>query len=257
MAEPGLSISYNELLQAVATFLGYSPDVLDLSCAQLDEVDRVVQSGVRQFYYPPAAAEGVEAGYQWTFLSPTASITTVADEGVQDLPDDFGRLLGVFHYDAAAYHSPIVQTSEARIQAMLSRDADAGAPVFACVRHRTQESGDGHRFEVAWWPVPNDAYTLEYRYEAFSGKLSAANPYPLGGMRYAELLTESCLAIAEQRANDERGQHTEAFLSLLRAGIAMDRRQGARFFGQMGGEEHALPTRRMRSGDVTYKGSTW
>jgi hypothetical protein len=80
-------------------------------------------------------------------------------------------------------------------------------------------------------------------------------------MRHSELIVASCLAMAEQRANDEKGIQWDRFVSLLAAGLAQDRKNGARFFGHMGapiGEDVVSSSRlRTRSGDVTYSGETW
>lgn len=259
MAESDLSITYSDLLLEVATYLGYGADSTAWTAAQLAELDRYVQAGVRQFYYPPALDDSGEH-HPWSFLSPVATITTTADVGTQDLPDDLGRVLGTFHFDESEHRVSVVQVTEERLQTLLSRSDDTAAPQVARVRQKRQADGQGQRFEVAWWPIPDAAYVLTYRYEAFSGKLSSANPYPLGGMRHAELLIASCLAVAELRANDERGIHAEAFTRLLRSGILQDRTLGARFYGLMG-ESTEVPVvpRHGDTGtsyDITYKGST-
>ena len=77
----------------VGHFLGYGRTSTDWTTAETAEINRYVQGGVRQFYYPPAI-EGVPANYEWTFLSPTTTLTTTADDEDQDMPDDFGRMLG-------------------------------------------------------------------------------------------------------------------------------------------------------------------
>lgn len=259
MSESELSVNYDDLLQAVAAFLGYGPDSSSWTTAQTAELDRYVQAGVRRFYYPPAM-EGVEAGYQWSFLTPVATLATTASQGTQDLPPQLGRVLGAFHYPESDHRAPIVQVSEDRYQALLSRSDSTGSPQVARVRHKPAEDGKGQRLEVAWWPIPDSAYSLTYSYEAYTGKLNKVNKYPLGGMRHAELVTESCLAVAEQRANDERGLHTEEFQSLLAAAIQQDRRLGAIHYGYMGSfnEVPVVP----RHGDtgasysITYEGTS-
>lgn len=260
MAESELSVAYADLLAEVAAFLGYGSDSASWSDEQRAEADRYVQAGVRRFYYPPAA-EGSEAGYSWSFLSPVATLVTAAGEGVQDLPADLGRVLGQFHYDASQFRRSVVQVSEDRLQSLMSRSTTPGLPEAACVRHKAKDAPRGQRLEVAWWPVPSAAYTLTFRYEAFNGKLSADNPYPLGGMRHAELITESCLAVAEQRANDERGNHTVEFERLLAAAIQQDRRLGATHYGDMGDRPDRPAATLPRRGDtgtsypVFYKGA--
>jgi hypothetical protein len=56
-------------------------------------------------------------------------------------------------------------------------------------------------------------------------------------MKLSELYIESCLAVAEERMNDEAGLHTQRFQTLLLDAIARDRKNGARFYGPMGHRE--------------------
>lgn len=251
-----LALSYTDLMEEVRQFIGY-PETM--TADQTAEVDRYVQSGLRQFYYPPAV-QGVEAAYEWSFLKPTTAITTEAADGAMDLPTDFGRMVGDMHFSPTVYCIPVVIVSEARMQLLLQHSVTTGRPQYASIRYKAEFGNHGQTQEVVFWPIPDAAYALTYRYEAFSGRISATNPSPLGGMRHAELITESCLAIAEQRANDEKGLHTERFISLLAAGIAMDRKGGARFFGQMGGGDVDVVPRRgssRASYDITYNGVMW
>jgi hypothetical protein len=57
---------------------------------------------------------------------------------------------------------------------------------------------------------------------------------------FAELITESCLAVAEQRANDEAGIHTDIFNRLLVSMIARDRKSGAQNYGMIGDTVNGL-----------------
>lgn len=257
--ESELSITHDDLLQEVAAFLGYGSDSTAWSTGQLAEADRYVQAGLRRFYYP-SAAPGAEAGYAWSFLSPVATLATLANDAAQDLPPQLGRVLGSFHYDQTQHRRSVPQVSEDRVQTLLSRSESTDAPQVARVRSKEKADGTGTRLEVVWWPIPDAVYALTYRYEAYTGKLNAANKYPLGGMRHSELIVQSCLAVAEQRANDERGMHTDDFERLLVAAIEQDRRLGAQHFGPMGEpmERNAIPRHGATgaSYDVTYKGAT-
>lgn len=257
--ESTLSITFDDLKAEVGAFLGYGTASGSWSAAQLAEIERYVQAGVRQFYYPPAV-NGVEAAYEWSFLKPTTTLDTTASDGVQNLPDGFGRVLGDFHFEPDVSNAPVLVVSEARIQALLQSSDDVGRPQYAAVRFKSSNGTYGQRQEVVWWPIPDAVYTLTFRYEAFAGKLTVAAPYPLGGMKYSDLITESCLAIAEQRANDERGLHTERFMGMLAAAIAQDRKNSARYYGHMGGgDEETIAGRRAQqtSYPITYKGETW
>jgi len=260
MSESSLSIGYEDLLKEVGGFLGYGVDGLRLDPEKLNEVDRYVQSGIRQFYYPPAI-QGVEVGYQWSFMKPSGQLTTVADQESNDLPDNFGNMVGMaIYYPQDNFHAPIALVSVGQIMARKSVDSLAGAPSMACVQFKSSEGDDGQRSEVVWWRVPDAEYTLDYVYNAYAGKITEDNPYPLGGMRFAEVITESCLAIAEQRANDTRGLHTESFMTLLASAIEIDRKSSAKFYGQMGGAEISVKGSRRNFGEtypITYKGDTW
>lgn len=260
MSESSLSITYEDLLKEVGRFVGYGTDGFGLEAAKLNEVDSYIQSGIRQFYYPPSVG-GIQAGYSWSFLHPSTTITMTEDSETSDLPDDFGHIEGIaFYYPQTNCHAPIPIVSIGQMQALKSRSEKSGTPTYAAIRFKESDGENGQRSEVVWWKTPDDGYTVKYSYAAYSGKLTEDNPYPLGGMRFSECIVESCLAIAEQRANDEKGLHTESFLTLLNAAIEIDRQSGARFYGQMGSPEITEDRSRRNFGEtypITYKGVTW
>jgi hypothetical protein len=326
VAESTLSIAYAELISEIGAFLGYGPTSGNWSAAQSAEIARYLKAGIRQYYYPPAM-DGVEQGYEWSFLKPTTTIDTIeryttgslvvasgtctlsggtwpswaathgtlvidgteytissrdgdtqltvvgddvtADEddwylshaGYQDLPDSFGRVVSDFYFEPDVYRNSIVITSLAHLLRLRQESLDEAIPQYAAIRPKTSTGSTGQRFEVMWWPIPDDVYTLTYRYEAYQGILTSELPYPLGGMKHSELILESCLAVAELRANDEKGIHWEAFTQLLKTGVAQDRKNGAHFFGHMGMQSDDLVVLRHQnqaaSYPVTYKGSTW
>lgn len=260
MAESTLSLKYADLLREVGHFLGHGGDASEWSSENRDLIDRCVQSGVRQFYYPPSV-EGIESGYEWSFLNPTTTIVTAIGDREQDLPDDFGRVVGNIHYAAAVQSTPVYMISEHRMLVLYQQNADNGRPSYATVRYKAGTTQDeGQRLELVWWRTPDAVYTLTYRYEAYVGKLSSSRPYVLGGMKHSEAVVESCLAVAEQRVNDEKGLHWDRFVSLLATSIALDRKVGARYYGQMGSPEliSEVTDLSVRSnGTITYKGVTW
>lgn len=258
VAESELSIAYADLMAEVALFLGYGADPSDWTASQKAECDRYVQAGVRRFYYPPAV-KGAEVSYSWSFLSPVASLATVAGQETYDLPGDLARVVGQFHYDQDQHRCAVVQVTEDRYRSAKTGTSATGVPVLACVRHKAKTPNTGQRLEVSLWPAPDAVYSLTFRYEAFNGKLSNDNRYPLGGMRHGELIVQSCLAVAEMRGNDERGHHNEEFERLLVAAIEQDRRVGSTHFGHMGDTSEATwsPPRRGDTGGtypITYHG---
>jgi len=257
MAESELSVDYTSLLLEVSAFLGYGSDLSALDVYHMKEVERYVKSGIRQFYYPPAIQGATP--HCWSFLNPVAEITTRPNEYSEELPDDFARVVGDITYQPEEYCSSIVVVSEFRIYELRERNIEPTRPKFAAVRNSLSDEM-ATRKEIIFWPTPDAEYTLNYVYEAFSGDLTEEHPYPLGGMKYSELIIESCLSVAEQRGNDEAGLHTERFNALLLAGIAQDKKSGAHVFGSMGGPcESPARSRRVTGTNypITYNGNTW
>jgi len=154
-----------------------------------------------------------------------------------DLPDSFNRLIGNLHFAVNEYRSDIVLIPIGKLEEMRAHGDLSSFPQFCAVRYKSSDGTTGQRQEILFWPRPDVYYPLTYSFEAYTGQLTDTYAYPLGGMHLSELYTESCLAVAEQRINNEPGVHTQAYEMLLQDAIARDRKRGARFFGQMGGGE--------------------
>ena len=257
MAESTLSFSFSDLKSEVGYFLGYGSDSAEWSTSEETEIEKYVQSGIRQFYYPPAI-EGVDTGYRWSWLTPVTTLTTVADDSDYDLPDDFGQIAGSITFAADSGYAPITVINEGLLRAMQADSDLTGHPRYAAIRFKTSDGSDGQRQEILFYPTPDAAYTLTYKYEAYNGKLTDANPYPLGGMACSELALESCLSVAEQRSEDKKGVHWDSFVRLLVSAIARDKKNGAKYYGPMGNtSEYTQTTRTRATSEITYKGETW
>ena len=83
-------------------------------------------------------------------------------------------------------------------------------------------------------------------------------------LSWAVVLGASCLAVAEQRINGEKGVQSEAFLRNLATSVERDRKSGAQVFGNMGdpGDYPGCGSdNRFCYGpdnyEITYKGDTW
>ena len=260
MAESGLSLGYADFCSEVGFYLGYGRTSGNWSATQTTEIDNYVQSGIRRVYFPPAI-QGLPPdmlGYEWSWLRPTTTLTTVDATGDYDLPDDLGRIVSMFYYPAAEYKSPIQQVSIGRLLALRSGCDLSGYPYYFATRFVAEDRTTGSRQEVLFYPEPDDAWVLSYEYEAYSGPLSDSYPYPLGGMKMSETILESCLAVAESRRDETPGIHFQTFQALLIDAIQRDKKQGAKNFGQMGDTtEEGTVFRRGYTGttySIVYKG---
>lgn len=327
MAESSLSLGWPEFQSETGQFLGYGRTVANFSSDQATLVEAIVQSAVRRVYFPQAM-EGIEPGYEWSFLRPSTTLylgadgadgvissniftstthadwttygiiagtdevgitvvgagtTEVDDYAISEvtsgnitlsgndgtlltffvtratanytLPDDFNRVIGRLHYQADDRYPAIQIIQEDSILEMRSASDMTGHPQYGAVREKSSTGATGQRREIIFYPRPDTAHVLTYSYEAYSGQLSDSYPYPLGGMHLSELYVESCLAVAEQRVNEEAGLHTTLFQSLLADAVARDRKRGAKNFGRMGNTaEEELLYPRFRRG---YVGGTY
>lgn len=225
-----LAVGYSDLKKAVARFLGY--DYATLTTRQIDEVDDIIQSGIRRYYYPPMM-DGVDPNFEWSFMRLDGSIETAADEGVYALPDGFGRIAGQIEVvNERGTSIPVIPYGD--IVRMRNRSSQTGRPRFAAVESVNEFGDRGQRKSLILFPTPDRAYSLAFKGDADTGKIDAEqHTMPLGGAMFAELIMESCLAVAEQKANDEIGIHTQNFNSLLVSTIQRDRKSGAQNFGRM------------------------
>jgi len=253
-----LSIDYTQLKNAVADYLGFGSTLTE---AQANKVDSYIASGLRQFYYPPKM-EGVEEDFEWSFMRMDGSVQTSANVGTYLLDNGVGRIAGAIYFagdDRQMRPIPIVPVGDITA---LRRRGEKGAPQYAALTFSSSFGSKGQRMELELYPCPDRAYLLSFKAEADTGMInSTTRPYPLGGARFSELVLESCLAIAEQRANDTTGDHTAQFNRLLVSAVAKDRKSSASVYGQMGDRTEIPPPygRRYVMGGmkITYHGQTW
>lgn len=233
-SESTLSLEYNDLMNLVAYFL-HGKSSADCNAAQRAVIDTAVQNGYRQFLYPPTV-EGIPPGYEWTFMRPVTTITTTEDDADQDMPGDFGRLIGDGFTWASDAQQPVIlaDVGEGRIRKLRAAMAETGKPRVAGLRRKAGTGGTGQRWEVLWHPIPDDEYVYEYRYEALTDALSSELPFPLGGMKHAATLRASCLAAADELVNDGAEQKMNDFILVLASSISRDKKEQKKFYGAVG-----------------------
>lgn len=251
MAESTLTLVYADLVARVGDFLGVgrTPTGNDLVV-----VDEAIASGYRRFLLP--VVPGHAKVHRWTFLTPTATLALTPGDYDYNMPDDFGGILGTFHYPSGSGYADVTITGEGRIMVLRASDSSQGPPVFAGFRPRAIDGTAGStRHEVVFWPTPGVAETLTYRYWRLLGKLSATNKYPLGGAEHAETILECCLAAAELHRDDTLGNHYQVSLERLAASVELDRSLGPDNLGyNFDGGDGALPWSRVT--ETLYEGQS-
>lgn len=257
MAEPTLTLVYSDFQKHCGEFLGFGRSGWDATeTAQLDEF---IQSGYRRFLMPPKLP-GEETAHEWSFLTPTTTLTTAADDDDYDLPDNFGGLLGGMTFSDMPGGAPIPLCSDAQIRTMKAQIDTSGKPRFVAIRPKAFVSATGQRFEAYFYPTPDAVYTISYSYNAILSKLDGStNTRPLGGPMHVDTILEAILAAAEATMDDNVGIHEARFQERLQASIARDR-QGMtpNDLGYNGnGPRVSTWAQRRANTYPEYNGSTW
>jgi hypothetical protein len=248
MSESTLSMGYPDYRKLIGRFLGYGGTSTNWSADQIDEIQFVMDSGLRRFY----------TAYDWRFLKPVTTQATVASTYNYTLPDAFGFMIGDLTYattDSGWDRIRLVEEMEIRRLRQTPTNT-TGRPRLAAVRPLTTTGSTGQRFELIFYPTPDAVYTLTYQYRALPYQITASLPYPFGGEMHAETILEAMLAVAEERHDDEKGIHNQTYLTMLQQSILMDQQQGAEFFGYNGdfSDGNNLINRRDRINPTTFNG---
>lgn len=216
-----LGLTYDDLMSATGDFLGFGFDSSTYSAASTNTCDRIVQSALRKFYYWRGLVDG-NSFTGWSFMNPTATLTLVAGTQVYDLADDFADTDGPFEYAAGLTLPPVQIVDEANIRNMYAMRNLSGDPLYACISAQTSDGTAQQTCQVEFFPAPNAARVLTYRYYVNPLQLTGGAAYPLGGPMVAECLKEGCLAEAEKYSDDTIGLHSKIYDDLLQTTARAD-----------------------------------
>lgn len=111
---------------------------------------------------------------------------------------------------------------EASLRQLQKTAPASGLPKYAAIRPKKQ-AGDGvQRWEVVFYPTPDDTDTLYYRYTVAPNPVSETRKWPYGGRQHAETILQSCLAVAEERETKQEGPASGRFMQRLLASVQFD-----------------------------------
>lgn len=227
--ESSLALKKSDYEVEVADFRGFGRVAADWTEEMVSHIASDVKSGVANFYFPDLGGQV----YEWSFLTPDASLTLESGASDLDLPDDFNgfsdRFLFVSTADEYGRKVPLAWGVRRKLAAAPERTGHPECAEVEVVRGTTPTEGTRYRLLV--YPQADQAYTLRGRYSLSPHALSGARPHVYGGVAHHQTVLESCLAVAEQRRDDVIGIHTALFKDRLRASIAQDRRMKPKDLG--------------------------
>lgn len=220
----GLTINKAYLKRLIGDAFGYGPSPAIWDQTQSQRVKLALETGLRKFYMPPVLP-GEKYAWEWSFLAPTSQMTMVPGKYEYDLPADFCNLEQPFVYqpNTTVMYPPIRIVSERQVMAFLQRTVAASMSTICCIRPKQLDQSAGTRYEVLFWPVPDQAYGLTYTYQIYPSMLGAEVALPFGGQASAQTIIEACLAAVEE-IKGERGLHSELFMEHMRTSVSHDRK---------------------------------
>ena len=145
----------------------------------------------------------------------------------QDLPADFADFEGEITYPAGVnvIFEPIKIVSEFQIRRKRQQTNYTYRPEWVGLRPKTLDATTGTRYELLWWPIPDDAYFLTYRYRVNPSDLDGTNKFPYGGQPHYATVLEAVLAEAESSEyGNKSGYHEGRFREQLLVSIEHDQK---------------------------------
>jgi hypothetical protein len=262
MPESGLSLTRNDLRNAVGFYAGFGLDYIVYSVEQLAITDRIIDIGCRKFYNPPAIP-GDRTTHVWSFMQPIGRMSLTEDVVDYDLPDDYAGLVGRLHLSTDdVVWSEVEVTNVARLLSKRQGGLSTytGRPELVAVQVIPSTGETPTRYTLMVFPTPDQTYTLTFPYTSNPYQLTSTQPYPMGGQPHAETLRTACLAAAEQTLNDERGLQYAEFMERLAASVHLDRQaNGPKSLGYNGdrSSSNANLSRLRGFNHVTYMGTLY
>ena len=271
MAGLSLGIDLSEIRSRVAFRLHGTRDYSALTTSDQQNVDSVIKSGLRRFYWPQMTDPAIN--HRWTFLKPEFQIHVQAGTVDYLLDARIGGLLGILSYTATDQaYIPVECVSVDRILQLRSRNTQVNTFPFMYATRWVAASGlADQRLQMLVYPDPDASYTLKGRARLRPEALTEDLGIPWGGPECAEAILQSCLAVAEQQIDGEVGVETAAFRAALSAAIQWDQSNlvetggslgfmydgyaGEPYGGEMRGGEHGGVPRYQNFTAVSYLGS--
>lgn len=140
------------------------------------------------------------------------------------LPADFGRLDGRLNYRAGdmTIDRPIELRSEAQLRQMRQAGDITAPPRFVALMPLPQTAGQQQRWQLFFYPTPDAAYQIYYRYAINPDTLDGTtNTIAPGGVVHSQTIIASVLAAFEKRFSRESHHWQGIYLQKLRQSLAV------------------------------------
>ena len=158
---------------------------------------------------------------EWSFLKPAETLAVANGSLTTDLPANYRSNCYNFHFDTPQYNIRRMEIDE------LIRLRTAVPNLISIVTHyairpKPQDSSQGQRFEILFYPLPQDDMTLACEYTINPTMPVNDSDYLPGGPLHDNAILFAALAYAEQIATKAAGPHTAQYNKLLASSIDRD-----------------------------------
>jgi len=225
LTNPANSLSVNRayLRRVCGLKFGYGPNPAGWDNTKEAMIDLAIETGLRTVYHPQVL-EGERYAWEWSFLTPTETFQTLANQPFYDLPPGFSMLDGPLTYKpgVSSLTPPIQEVGDNQILLRRQHGDSFGKPQLCAIRVKPLDP-TGTRYEIIFWPTPDDTYDINMRYRANPDLLRSETDCPLGGAAMSQTFIEACLLAVDELKGVASSIHAEKFDKALRAAISHDR----------------------------------
>jgi len=165
-ADPSLLTSRGQILKRIGIHIGAGPNSKVWTASQNAKIKEIYKEGMRLACNPPPIP-GMKYPHQWGWLTPLATISTVANQSAYELPADFAYMDGPLTLAPSDYmlYPPVEILGEFQVRNLLQESQASSRPTKAAIRVKAPlDDNDATRYELILWPLPDDVYQLQYRY---------------------------------------------------------------------------------------------
>jgi hypothetical protein len=212
-----LGMTYEDLYKKISRYLGWGETPTD---EHLRIVKDVVARGYRQFLYPTDSRTGKK--YDWSFLRQYYTINIETGKWKYALPEDFSELITDPVYDDDDGYAALTKITPEQLLDMRVAAVETNPMVFYSIVSSPYDLEVGSKYELWLHGEPNTSYLIRMFYRIDPLKPDSTSNYLVGGIKAAEAILESCLAVAETQEDGEIGIHYRIAKGLVQDLIASD-----------------------------------
>jgi hypothetical protein len=226
-----LRLTFSDVYTEVSRFLGWGASPAGQN---LTDAKSITHSGYNKFLYPMRLTTTPPAQHLWSFLIKDSTLTLQGGKWEYTLPADFDRLYTRFTYGTNDQFAPMKQVSSDMIRNNFVIANSEGQPSqFAIVPSLYSAEAGATNFQVLFYEIPSQAYTLHYSYVIRPPKLVNDSDYFVGGDFASETILECALAVAEIRWDGQPGTHSAEAERLIQNLIVADTPIRPGYYGRM------------------------